>query len=345
MIRVLVAEDSPTARALLVAILSGDPEIEVVGEARDGREAVELTQSLRPDVVTMDVRMPRLDGFAATKEIMITAPTPIIIVTASFVAQEVETSLNALRAGALTVLTKPHGPQDPGFDEGARLLVATVKAMAQVKVVRHWRTAAAAPAATERAPQRQGPAVRGRVVAVATSTGGPAALHRLFSALPADFPVPLLVVQHITPGFVQGLADWLNKAAGLRVKVAEDGEALAARTAYLAPDDRHLGVTEQGRVALSRSPPVGGFRPSGNFLFESAARAYGPAAVGVILTGMGDDGVEGLRALRRAGGYTLAQDEASSVVYGMPGAAAAAGAVEQVLPLYEIARRLVQFVS
>jgi two-component system chemotaxis response regulator CheB len=344
MIRVLVAEDSPTARALLVDILRSDPEIEVVGEARDGGEAVELTQALRPDVVTMDIRMPRVDGFAATKEIMITAPTRIIIVTASVLAQEVETSLHALRAGALTVLPKPRGPQDPRFEEGARQLLATVKSMAQVKVVRHWRPVGAAPAPPEREPPRRQP-VRGRVVALATSTGGPAALHRLLSDLPADFPAPLLVVQHITPGFVAGLADWLNKASGLRVRVAEDGEALAARTAYFAPDDRHLGVTDQGRVALSRAPPVGGFRPSGNFLFESAARAYGPAAVGVILTGMGDDGVEGLRALHRAGGRALAQDEQSSIVFGMPGAAFAAGVVEEVLPLENIARRLVEFVS
>ena len=344
MIRVLVAEDSPTARALLVALLASDPEITVVGEARDGVEAVALTQALRPDVVTMDLRMPRLDGFEATKEIMITAPTPIVIVTASMLARDVEISMHALKAGALTVLPKPKGPQDPAFEEDARQLVAQVKAMAQVKVVRHWRPTSA-PARPEAEPARPRPAPRGRVVALAASTGGPAALHRLLAALPADFPVPLLAVQHITHGFLGGLVDWLNKASGPRVKVAEDGEPLAPSTVYVAPDDRHLGVTPHEAVALARTPPVGGFRPSGTSLFEAVARVYGAAAVAVVLTGMGDDGVEGLRALRRAGGRVLAQDEKSSVVFGMPGAAVAAGVVDQILPLEDIPRRLVELVS
>jgi two-component system chemotaxis response regulator CheB len=346
MIRVLVADDSPTARALLVAILSSDPEIEVVGEAQDGVEAVERTQALRPDVVTMDLRMPRLDGFGATKEIMITAPTPIVIITASMLARDVETSMNALKAGALTVLPKPAGPQDPNFEEGARQLLTSIKAMSQVKVVRHWRpTAGPAPAQAEARPAAAPAAVRGRVVALATSTGGPAALHRLLALLPGDFPAPLLAVQHITPGFISGLADWLDKASELRVKVAEDGEPLAPGTVYFAPDDRHLEVAPPATVALARTPPVGGFRPSGTALFESAARVYGAATVAVVLTGMGDDGVEGLRAVRRAGGRVLAQDEKSSVVFGMPAAAAAAGLVDQVLRLEEIAPRLVEFVS
>jgi two-component system chemotaxis response regulator CheB len=343
MIRVLVAEDSPTTRALLVAILASDPEIEVGGEARDGVEAVELTRALRPDVITMDIRMPRLDGFEATREIMITAPTPIVIVTASMVARDVETSMHALKAGALTVLPKPGGPQDPNFEAATRQLVAQVKAMAQVKVVRHWRPIA--PANREAEPARPRAAPRGRVVALAASTGGPAALHRLLSDLPAGFPVPLLAVQHITPGFVGGLVDWLNKAGGPRVKVAADGEPLAPGTVYVAPDDRHLDVSPRRAVALAETPPVGGFRPSGTALFEAVARVYGAAAVAVILTGMGDDGVEGLRAVRRAGGRVLAQDEKSSVVFGMPGAAVAAGLADDVLPLEEIPRRLVEFVS
>jgi two-component system chemotaxis response regulator CheB len=345
MIRVLVADDSPTARALLVAILTSDPDIEVVGEARDGVEAVEQTQTLRPDVVTMDLRMPRLDGFEATKEIMITTPTPIVIITASMLARDVEFSMHALKAGALTVLPKPAGPQDLDFEVSARQMLSTIKAMSQVKVVRHWRpTSGPAPAPAARRP-RPGPQVRSRVVALATSTGGPAALHRLLSALPADFPVPLLAVQHITPGFINGLADWLNKASELRVKVAEDGEPLAPSTVYFAPDDRHLGISPQCAIALARTPPVGGFRPSGTSLFEAAASVYGAAAVAVILTGMGDDGVAGLRAVRRAGGRVLAQDEKSSVVFGMPAAAVAAGLADQVLPLEEIAPRLVEFVS
>jgi two-component system chemotaxis response regulator CheB len=339
MIDVLVAEDSPTARALLVAILNGDPELRVVGEARDGVEAVALTQQLRPHVVTMDLRMPRLDGFEATKEIMIAAPTPIIIVTASVERGEVEVAMHALRAGAVYVLRKPEGPGSPDFAKSAAQLVSIVKAMAQVKVVRHWRPR---PEATPRVVVAGRP--RTRLVAVATSTGGPAALQDLLSALPADFPAPLLVVQHITRGFTTGLADWLNTVAGLRVKVAAEGEGLMPHTVYLAPDDRHLGVAAEGKVALSTGPAVGGFRPSGTYLFESVARSHGPAAVAIVLTGMGEDGLAGLRAVRLAGGRILAQDEASSVVFGMPGAAVAAGLPDYVGTPAAIAARLAELV-
>jgi two-component system, chemotaxis family, protein-glutamate methylesterase/glutaminase len=335
MTRVLIVDDSPTARALLAEIFRSDPGVEVVGEARDGAEGVEMARRLRPDVVTMDVRMPGLDGFAATKEIMITAPTPIVIVTASLEGREVEMAFHALRAGALTILRKPPGPGSPAFDESARHLLATVKAMAGVKVVRHHRPA---PAPAPPPPPR-GVA---RVVAVATSTGGPAALNSLLSDLPADFPAPLLVVQHITPGFLPGLARWLDESSDLAVKIAEHGEPLKPHTAYLAPDDRHLGVSAAGAVELSAAPPVGGFRPSGTFLFESVARAFGTGAVAVILTGMGQDGVAGLRAVRAAGGRVLAQDEKTSVIFGMPGAAVAAGLADVVLPLDALAPRLVE---
>jgi two-component system chemotaxis response regulator CheB len=342
MFRVLVAEDSATARELLVAILRSDPELQVVGEASDGAEAVALAQRLRPDVVTMDIRMPRMDGFAATKEIMITIPTPIVIVTGSTKAREVEVAMHALRAGALAVLHKPRGPEAPAFEEAARQLVATVKAMAQVKVVRHWRPAPTRPGGTP--PRAASATQRGRLVAIATSTGGPGALQGLLSGLPVDFSAPILVVQHITAGFTPGLASWLNSVCGLQVKVAEHGEALAPHTVYLAPDDRHLGVSPTATLLLSSAPPIGGFRPSGTFLFESAARAFGAAAIALILTGMGEDGVEGLRAVRQAGGRILAQDEESSVVFGMPGAAIAAGLADLVLPPEALASRLVELV-
>ena len=341
MIRVLVADDSVTARALLVEILRRDPEIRVVGEAKDGAEAVALTQKLRPHLVTMDVRMPRMNGFEATKEIMITAPTPIVLVTASTEARDLEVAMHALRAGAVCVLHKPSGPASPAFEEAARELLTTVKAMAQVKVVRHWRPAERPGPAPRPADRGGAPAA---LVAVAASTGGPAALQRLLSELPGDFPAPVLVVQHITPGFAAGLAAWLNTACSLHVKVAEHGEPLAPHTAYLAPDGRHLGVLGRAAVALADAPPVGGFRPSGTFLFESVARAFGPAVVAVILTGMGEDGVAGLRAVRQAGGRVLAQDEKSSVVFGMPGAAVAAGLADTVLPLDAISARLAQLV-
>jgi two-component system chemotaxis response regulator CheB len=341
MIRVLIVDDSATTRTLLASILVADPAIQVVGEASDGLEAIALTQQLRPDLVTMDLHMPRLDGLEATREIMITSPTPIVIVTGTTRAREVKESLDTLRVGALDVLVKPPGPKSPNFAAAAEHLVATVKALSQVKVVRHWRSPAAASAVGSTPALVPQGAVPGRIVAIAASTGGPATVRGLLSGFPGDFALPIVMVQHITPGFVSGLASWLDSSTPLRVKVAEQGEPLTPCTVFLAPDHRHLGVSQRGTVALSSAPPIGGFRPSGTFLFESVGRAFAAGAVAVILTGMGDDGVEGLRTIRRTGGRAIAQDETTSVIFGMPGAAIAAGLVDQVQPLPAIASYLV----
>lgn len=336
MIRVVVAEDSPTVRTLLVAILESDPELHVVGEAQNGREAVQLAIQLRPDLITMDVQMPTLDGLEATKEIMVHAPTPILIVSSRASQANIELSLNAVRAGALMVVSTPANPQSEQFLEQRDHLLAMVKAMAGVKVVRRWTSTAS------RVPAPRPRAMRApiRVVALAASTGGPAALQQILAGLPRDFPVPIVVVQHIAHGFVDGLAHWLTGSCDLHVKVAEHGESLQPRTVYLAPDRRHLAISPKGRVALSSRPPIGGFQPSATYLFECAARAYGASVAAVILTGMGSDGVAGLRAVRATGGLVLAQDEATSVVYGMPREALAAGVVDAVLPLPDIAPRL-----
>ncbi len=345
MIRVLVVDDSPTARALIVEILQSDPEIQVVGEARDGLEGVELTQKLRPNLVTMDVRMPRLDGFAATKEIMIATPTPIVIVTTSIETREVEVAMQALRAGALAAIRKPPGPESPAFEEAAQKLLATVKAMAQVKVVRHWRAPSGARKTGREAVRSEGSSLRTPLVAIAASTGGPGALHRILSELPGNFPAPVLVVQHNTPGFMAGLVSWLDGCSDLPVKVAQQGELLLPHTVYLAPDERHLGVSPQGTALLSDAPAVGGFRPSGTYLFDSAARVCGSSLIAVILTGMGEDGTEGLRTVEQTGGQVIAQDEASSVVWGMPGTAVAAGLANLILPLDAIPARLVELAA
>jgi len=340
-LRVLVVEDSPVARRLIVHILGSDSELQVVAEAENGAQAVELAVRHRPDVIVMDVVMPTMDGLEATRRIMETAPTPIVLVTAGYDGG-VDLSFEALEAGALTLLAKPRGPQVEGFAQDAAALTITVKLMADVKLVRRRRrtpTRDLRPATTpDTAHTAHRPAA---VVAIASSTGGPAALATVLGALPETTPVPILVVQHITPGFHRGLVDWLDRVSPLHVCLARDGLALRAGEVLVAPSDTHLGVTSKGTIALSADPPIGGHRPSATHLFTSVARAYGERACGVILTGMGDDGVAGLGVLKEAGGLVLAQDEATSVVYGMPREALARGAVDRVLPLDQMAGAMI----
>jgi two-component system chemotaxis response regulator CheB len=335
LIRVLIAEDSATTLELLSSMLESDPEISVVGRARNGAEAVALTKTVRPDVVVMDIHMPVLDGFRATRQIMIESPTPIVIVSATLDVKAVDVSLHALRLGALSVLEKPTGPGAAGFAETCDRFIATIRAMSAVKVVRRWAESSIPPSDLSSEP-RSPP----QLIAIAASTGGPTALLRVLSDLPSTLPVPVLIVQHMAPGFVAGLANWLAEGCSLKVKVAESGGRLEHGVAYLAPDDQHLGLFDRRTIQISNQPSCGGFRPSGTYLFESVARVYGSAAVGVILTGMGDDGCTGLGALRRAGGRIIAQDEATSVVFGMPAAAIAAGLPDLTLPLDLIGPRL-----
>ncbi len=327
-LRVLVVEDSRSARHLIVSILKSDPDIRVVGEAENGTEGVRMAAELSPDVITMDIAMPEMNGLDATRRIMERNPIPIVMVTASYASTDAQMSFRALEAGAITVVDKPLGPASPDFEQTSRILLDTVKLMADVVVV-------------TRRPRRDGPTIEARplplrdrservaLVAIGASTGGPAALAKLLRALPGDLPVPVVVAQHISPGFERSLADWLDGDCDLRVRLPSHGERLVVGEVLIAPEGRHLGVTRAGRVALSDDDPVGQHRPSVTYLFRSVAEAYGSAAIGVILTGMGADGAEGALALRRAGGLILAQDEPSSVVYGMAREAVALGAVDQ----------------
>jgi len=342
MIRVLVVDDSPTVRGLLVRMLQSDPQLRVVGVARDGVEAVNLANRLRPDVITMDIRMPCMDGFQATKRIMQQVPTPIVVVSASVESEELRITFNAIQAGALTVVEKPRGPAEPGFEALREHLVTIVKLMSEVKVVRRWATG------TLRAHKpvlRRKPAeVRTAMVAIAASTGGPGALYHVLQGLPADFPVPVLVVQHITRGFGQGMVDWLSGATRLRVATAQQGATLEPGHVLVAPDDRHLLVRPNGRVLLRPREHERELCPSADLLFESVAEAQGESVLGVIMTGMGRDGVEGLRRLKAAGGRVLAQDESSCVVFGMPKEAIAAGVVDRVVPLGQMATAILAMI-
>ncbi|MGK2961972.1 MAG: chemotaxis-specific protein-glutamate methyltransferase CheB [Gemmatimonadaceae bacterium] len=356
MIRVLVAEDSPTARALLVAMLEADPGIEVIATASTGAEAVEMAERMSPDLITMDVQMPVLDGLQATERIMRSSPCPIIIVTSQARESDVRLSLEATRAGAMLVLPKPEGPTSLHFASDQRQLVSMVKALAGVKVVRRWRGAPPVPPVSESqvrqrlADSGDGQRPRGTapatVVAIAASTGGPAALRDLLAVLPANFAAPILIVQHISKGFVDGLVKWIAADSKLAVKVAVDGETAETGTAYIAPDGCHLEIrrTQSNgfRIVLASTPPVGSFRPSATRLFTSVAEAAGKGAVAVILTGMGDDGVAGLRDIRREKGIIIAQDEASSVIFGMPREAIRSGVVNEVVSLQNLPARLTE---
>ncbi|HEU4722034.1 MAG TPA: chemotaxis-specific protein-glutamate methyltransferase CheB [Gemmatimonadaceae bacterium] len=343
-IRVVVADDSPTDRALIVAILRSDESFDVVGEARTGSEALELALHLRPDVITMDVQMPVMDGFQATEAIMQRAPTSIVVVSSTR-PTDVDLSLAAAGAGALVVLEKPPSALSSRFEEARGRFLAMVKAMAEVKVVRRW-TPRSMPAMSYHGVRRAntGTGVVPQVVAIAASTGGPAALRQVLRGLPRDVPASFLVVQHIAPGFVGGLVHWLAGECKVRVKVADHDERMHAGTVYIAPDGRHL-MTASASIRLADTDPIEGFRPSASALFAGVARSHGARAAAVILTGMGRDGVDGLRVLSSAGGHVIAQDETTSIVYGMPHEAVRAGVVGAVLPLEEIGDYLIQLLT
>jgi two-component system chemotaxis response regulator CheB len=346
MIRCLLVDDSRSFRAVLRHILSRAPGVEVVGEASDGHEAVSLVRTLRPDVVTMDVRMPHRDGLSALEEIMRVAPTPVVVVSAEADGLAQQLSFRALQLGAIEVLAKPREPGTQRFERQAEAIRQAVRAVAGLVLVGRRRapTPPAAPAPAPRPRQdppalpRPGaplPAGGADVVAIAASTGGPAALATILAALPGDLPTPLLVAQHIAAGFEAGLARWLGSTTRLAVRIAEHGAALVRGTVYVALDGRHLGVS-RGRIHLSDEPPVEGFRPSATHLFASVAREYGPRAAGFVLSGMGSDGAGGLALVRTAGGYTAAQSEATSVIFGMPRVALECGAAAHELDVDEI---------
>ena len=323
MIRVLVVDDSPTARLLITKTLESDAGIRVVGTAEDGNEAVRFAKALRPDLITMDVRMPRLNGLMATEQIMAGSPTPILIVSSSVDAPDLQITFRALQAGALDVIEKPKALTAEGFDAMRDRLVDRVKAMAEIRVVGRRAPAGGFPVI---APSSR----RYHLITIGASTGGPQLLEQILRGLPDKFPAPILLVQHMTPGFTAGFVRWLKQDCRVQVKLADDGEPLLPGSVYVAPDGKHLRVGPNWKASLGLEP-AGLFRPAIDVLFESAASVVGSSAVGLLLTGMGSDGTKGLLALRAAGGLTLAQDSGSCVVSGMPDSARAAGAVEKTI--------------
>ncbi len=338
-IRVLVAEDSRAQRELLVGLLRA-AGMDVAGTAGDGYAAVAEARRLRPDVIAMDIHMPGLDGYAATRQIMQSCPTPIVLISSASDASQ--RTVAALAAGALTVVHKPGGGDDPTQTSERANFLTTMRLMADVLVVTRRPDKLPAQSLELAVPPGHADSrsitSSARILAIAASTGGPAAVQKLLNGLGSNFPLPILLAQHIARGFVAPLAEWLSATTRLPVHVTAPNQLLLPGHIYLAPDDQHMSVFVRDYAACRSLQPTDRYCPSADILFESVAAVYGRRAIGVILTGMGDDGARGLRALKAAGGRTLAQDEASCVVYGMPRVAVELGAVERVAPLADLAR-------
>jgi two-component system chemotaxis response regulator CheB len=346
MINVLVVEDSPVVREFLIYILSSDPEITVVATAGNGEEALNVLRTHRPDVITMDIHMPKLNGVEATRLIMETQPTPIVIVSGSQDPSEVRTTFDAIDAGALAVLSRPAGIGHPDHEATARKMIEVVKLMSEVKVVRRWaRMRGVSPVPLPVSPTLLNRVVQTRIVVMGASTGGPPALEAILSLLPKHFPVPILIVQHMTPGFMEGFVQWLKNSSNLPVHIARQGELPLPGHVYIAPDEYQMKVENRGEIVLTKDEPEHGLRPSVSCLFKSVARVYGHDTVAGLLTGMGRDGADELRLLKEKGAITFAQDKESSIVHGMAGEAIRLDAVTMVLPLEKIAAALTNLVA
>jgi two-component system, chemotaxis family, protein-glutamate methylesterase/glutaminase len=349
-IRILIVDDSSSVRLHIRMILESDPELQVIGEARNGEESVALCRKLQPDIVTMDIQMPVMDGYEAIGRIMSECPCPILVLTGIESREMVHVSFKALALGALSVL--PKASLSGSESDTGRELIREIKLMAGIKVVRRRLVSGEDPSRTAgdlacSARFALMPRVNkgARLVAIGASTGGPPALQVILGGLPPDFPLPIVIVQHISIGFSTGLASWLSQVTPFRCKLGEYGEMIKPGTVYIAPDSKQMSVHKEGVILLDASAPARGHCPSVDILFESVARNFGGAAVGILLTGMGRDGARGLKAMRQAGAYTIAQNEKSSVVFSMPAAAIELEAADEVLDLNHIAPRLSSLVE
>lgn len=338
MIRVLVADDSPLMCKVLTDILNSDPLILVTGVATNGKEALELVPPLKPNIITMDMDMPVMDGFEATKRIMASHPTPILIISSTVFQSGTEKVFEAISHGALDVFDKSQLAVG-GNRRSGEALIAKIKFLNGVRVkYKH-----SLPPRKERSRldlRASSGQNSNKIVAMVASTGGPQAILEILKRFPEDFPCGIVIVQHITTGFLSGLMEWLDRECKIKVKIAEDLEEIKPGVAYLAPEEMHMRVVEGGRISLWNGPPHGGHRPSGDILLESVAKVYGKGSIGVILTGMGRDGANGMKAIKQAFGRTIAQHEKDCVVFGMPSAAIEMDGVDRVLPLGKIAEEI-----
>ncbi|MEL6351483.1 MAG: chemotaxis-specific protein-glutamate methyltransferase CheB [Cyanobacteria bacterium J06627_28] len=366
-IRVLLVEDSPVALAVLTKILERSPQIEIVGVAHTGVEALSMIPQIQPQVICTDLHMPHMDGLALTTEIMARFPLPILVISVSVQAEDTAQVFRLLEAGAVDVLPKPVAGMTVENEVLNKRLIEKIQILSGVRVFKKKK--AVGRAAVDQAVAATVPVggaehsvsdrssgisaefsaeisqwKRPKIIAIGASTGGPKALHALLRELPRNFP-PVVCVQHISPGFLSGLLNWIQHDCAVQLVIAQEGERPAAGHVYFAPAHRHLRLSDKGEFAYWDGPLVDGHRPSITVTLQSVARYYGPQSVGVLLTGMGQDGAMGMAAIARSGGLTLAQDEATSVVFGMPKVAIDLGAAHRVLPLAAIAPTLIQFVN
>lgn len=346
MIKVLLVEDSPVMQQLLAYTISADPVLKVVGIAENGEEAIEAVKKFHPDVIAMDMHMPKLDGLQATRIIMGTSPIPIVIVSGSSAGKDVAFTFSMFEAGALAIVKKPPGVDHPDYKKEAQELIKTLKLMSEVKLVRRVSYSTKKQAPTEPAiGEKISMEPEIQVIAIGASTGGPLVLQKILSGLPKNIPVPLLIVQHIAQGFTEGFVEWLKNTTNFPIHIASHGEYPLPGHGYVAPDNFHLGVERGPRIVLSSHELENGLRPSVAYLFRTAAQAFGSGAVGVLLTGMGRDGAEELKIMKENGAITIAQNEESSVVHGMPGEAIKLNAATHILSPENIITALIALIK
>lgn len=343
MIRVLIVDDSATAAHLLSSLFESDPEFVVIGIAANGADAIQMTAKLKPDIISMDVAMPDMDGFEVTRQIMSTQPTPIVIVSAEHNPGQVSMSFRALEAGALATIAKPRLENQAALEHLRDELLFTFRAMAEIKLVRRTRHTAAIHPTADKPANRVMPSPA-RIVVIGASTGGPQALQQILKELPASFPLPIVIVQHISKGFTDGLARWLKHSCILPIQIATDHQPLCGGHVYIAPEEIHLEVSADKQLRLCTGDKEYGVCPSISHFFRSVTQTYHSSVIGILLSGMGRDGAAELKILRDLGAVTIAQDQESSVVHGMPGEAIRLGGASYILPPSDIAATLCRLI-
>ncbi|MDD2798449.1 MAG: chemotaxis-specific protein-glutamate methyltransferase CheB [Bacteroidales bacterium] len=348
-IKVLIVEDTAVAQKLLKGLIDSDERFELVGIAENGKQSIDFVKKYSPDVISMDILMPIMDGVEATRLIMQDYPTPVVIVSSFYQTSEVDMAMKVLDAGAVTILPRPFGPGHAQFEKTAKRYLNTLKMMSEIKVVRRKIGHNTHPTPLKRVenPLISKPAELKRIqaITIGASAGGPQGLSTIVSTLPIDLPVPIFLVQHIDANFAEGFAAWLNTMSAIPVKIAENGEKALPGHIYLPPGDHHLLVKKDGVMAITKDAQEKGLRPSVDLLFKSIGEVYGNNVIAVLLSGMGKDGAEQLKKLHEKGAFTIAQEESSCLVYGMPGEAVKLGAVNKILRPENIVKEIVNLID